>query len=148
MPSTEDAEGIVQQTAVVLWKKFDEYDPQQPFTPWACRFALNVAKQWIAGRKRWNRLLDAELADELLRRRDELSALMDQRLAHLQKCMDKLARADRSLIDEYYSRRSSVRGMSRQLGRSADAIYKDLQRIRSSLRRCIENASQREVEES
>ena len=35
------AHDIVQQTAIALWEKFDAYDPAQPFTPWACRFALN-----------------------------------------------------------------------------------------------------------
>jgi paraquat-inducible protein B len=29
------------ETAIALWEKFDAYDPAQPFTPWACRFALN-----------------------------------------------------------------------------------------------------------
>ena len=36
-----DAEDIVQQTALVLWEKFDAYDAGQPFTPWACQLALN-----------------------------------------------------------------------------------------------------------
>src|SRR6059058_2486386 len=50
VPNAADAEDIVQQTALALWEKFDAYDPSQPFTPWACRFALNKAKQWVEGR--------------------------------------------------------------------------------------------------
>src|SRR5439155_15875370 len=53
VPNLADAEDIVQQTAVALWEKFDSYDPNQPFTPWACRFALNKTKQWIERRQRW-----------------------------------------------------------------------------------------------
>ena len=41
VPNVADPEDIVQQTAIALWEKFDAYDPAQPFTPWACRFALN-----------------------------------------------------------------------------------------------------------
>lgn len=48
IPNVKDAEDIVQQTALALWEKFDAYDPARPFTPWACRFALNKARQWIA----------------------------------------------------------------------------------------------------
>lgn len=44
-PSLEDAREVVQQTAVVLWQKFDQYDLSLPFTPLACRFALNITKQ-------------------------------------------------------------------------------------------------------
>src|SRR5947207_5941430 len=47
VPNVADAEDIVQQTALALWQKFDAYDPSQPFTPWACRFALNKTKHWL-----------------------------------------------------------------------------------------------------
>ena len=52
VPNLADAEDIVQQTALALWEKFDAYDPNRPFTPWACRFALNKARQWIERRQR------------------------------------------------------------------------------------------------
>ena len=58
IPNVADAEDIVQQTALALWEKFDAYDPNQPFTPWACRFALNKARQWIERRQRWQALLE------------------------------------------------------------------------------------------
>jgi RNA polymerase sigma factor (sigma-70 family) len=74
VPTPAEAEEIVQQTAVLLWEKFDAYDPEKPFTPWACRFALNVARQWIARRQRWKALLDGDLASELLRRREGIAA--------------------------------------------------------------------------
>ena len=73
VPNVTDAEDIVQQTAMALWEKFDAYDPRQPFTPWACRFALNKARQWIERRQRWQALLDRGLADELMERRQEFS---------------------------------------------------------------------------
>src|SRR3954467_5126238 len=62
VPNLADAQEIVQQSAVALWVKFDQYDPALPFTPWACRFALNLAKQWAASRQRWRSLLDNGLA--------------------------------------------------------------------------------------
>ncbi len=42
-----DAEGILQKTPMALWGKFDAYDPAQPFTPWACRLALNKTRQSV-----------------------------------------------------------------------------------------------------
>ena len=90
VPNLPDAEDIVQQTAVALWEKFAEYDPKLPFTPWACRFALNKARQWVERRHRWKRLLDEGLAEQLLRRREELRPEVDQRLTHLDECLRKL----------------------------------------------------------
>src|SRR3954466_7218036 len=101
-PNVADAEDIVQQTALSLWEKFDAYDPSQPFTPWACRFALNKAKQWIERRQRWQALLENGLADELARRREELRPEIETRLKHLEGCLNKLPDEQQSIVEGYY----------------------------------------------
>src|ERR1043165_1696736 len=90
VPNIADAEDIVQQTAIALWEKFDAYDPAQPFTPWACRFALNKARQWIERRQRWQALLEGGLAEEVEQRREELRPELENRLRHLEGCVNKL----------------------------------------------------------
>ncbi len=40
VPDVDDAHEILQDTAVDLWKKFENYDPDSRFVPWACRFAF------------------------------------------------------------------------------------------------------------
>ena len=40
LPHEEDARDVLQETSVALCRKFDEYDPSQPFLPWAYRFAF------------------------------------------------------------------------------------------------------------
>ncbi len=62
-------------------RSIDQYDASRPFTPWACRFALNVSRQWMARQQRWKALLDGELAEELAHRREELRPIF--RLAAL-----------------------------------------------------------------
>src|SRR4026207_2061844 len=99
VPNMADAEDIVQQTALALWEKFDSYDPNQPFTPWACRFALNKTKQWIEGRRRWQALLEGGLADELAQRREELRPEIETRLKHLEGCFNKLPAEQRSIVE-------------------------------------------------
>src|SRR6187455_1637594 len=89
VPNVADAEDIVQQTALVLWEKFHAYDPGKPFTPWACRFALNKTRQWLERRQRWQSLLERGLAEELAQRREELRPELDSRLRHLEGCLGK-----------------------------------------------------------
>ena len=139
VPNVSDAEDIVQQTALVLWEKFDAYNPAQPFTPWACRFALNITRQWIERRKRWQALLDNGLADELAQRRQELQPEFEARLKHLNACLEKLPHLQRSLVEAYYYERANIDSLSRRTGKTAAAIYKMLQRIRQTLRTCVEN---------
>ena len=32
-----DTEDVMQETAMALWRKFEDYDPSQPFIGWALR---------------------------------------------------------------------------------------------------------------
>lgn len=139
VPNVTDAEDIVQQTAVALWEKFDAYDPAQPFTPWACRFALNKARQWVERRQRWQALLDHGLAEELAQRRQELQPEFERRLRHLETCLEKLPAAHRSLIQSYYYDRADIDSVAGRAGRTVAATYKMLQRIRQALQVCVEN---------
>jgi len=144
IPNMADAEDIVQQTALALWEKFETYDPAQPFTPWACRFALNKARQWIERRARWQSLLAGGLAEELERRRTELRPEFEHRLAHLEGCLDKLPTDQRGLVEGYYYRRAGIDSLAGESGRTVEATYKMLQRIRQGLQRCVEHTARQE----
>ena len=141
VPNVADAEDIVQQTALALWEKLDAYDPNQPFTPWACRFALNKARQWIERRQRWLALLESGLAEELAQRREELRPEIEIRLKHLEGCVNKLPEEQRSLVEGYYFRRDTIEKLAAGSSRSVAATYKTLQRVRQALQSCIEDAA-------
>jgi len=139
VPNVTDAEDIVQQTAVALWEKFNSYDPAQPFTPWACRFALNKTRQWIERRQRWQILLERGLAEELAERREELKPEFERRLKHLEECVAKLPEEQRSLVEGYYYHRTEIEKLAEGSGRTVGATYKALQRIRQALQLCVES---------
>ena len=141
VPNVADAEDIVQQTALALWEKFDAYDPNQPFTPWACRFALNKARQWIERRQRWQALLEGGLLEELAQRREELRPELESQLKHLEGCLNKLPAEQRSMVEGYYYRRDGIEKLAEQSARTVAAVYKTLQRIRQALQACVENAA-------
>lgn len=141
VPNLADVDDIVQQTAISLWEKFDAYDRSLPFTPWACRFALNKTKQWVERRQRWQALLANGLAEELEQRRVELLPEWETRLRCLEGCLAQLPDAQRSLVEGYYFRRDGVEVLATESGRTVGATYKMLQRIRHSLQGCIEGSA-------
>jgi RNA polymerase sigma-70 factor, ECF subfamily len=145
VPNVMDAEDIVQQTALALWEKFDAYDPTQLFTPWACRFALNKARQWIERRQRWQALLDHGLAEELAQRRQELQPEFERRLKHLETCLGELPPMQRTLVEGYYYERANIESLAERSGKTAAATYKMLQRIRQALQCCVENQARPEA---
>ncbi|HRI13085.1 MAG TPA: sigma-70 family RNA polymerase sigma factor [Verrucomicrobiota bacterium] len=138
VPNVADAEDIVQQTALALWEKFHAYDPAQPFTPWACRFALNKARQWMERHQKWRALLDGNFAEELARRREEMRPEIEAQLRRLEGCLGRLPEDQRSLVEGYYYRREEIANLAGQSGRTVTATYKALQRIRQALQNCLE----------
>jgi RNA polymerase sigma-70 factor (ECF subfamily) len=142
VPCVADAEDIVQQTALMLWEKFDTYDPSRPFTPWARGYALNKTREWFKERQRWQALLEDGLAEELAQRRTEFLPELDSRLAHLEGCLSKLPKEQHSLVEGYYFHRKSVVALAAMSGRTTEATYKALQRIRTLLQECVQAASQ------
>lgn len=137
VPNCTDARDIVQDTAVSLWRRFDDYDPGMPFAPWACRFALNKVRHHWRRERRQQRLFSEETMDFLAARRTELAEVMDFRRDHLQECLRHLPEKSRALLVGYYFREQSVEELSVLTGRTVDAIYKALQRIRKGLCVCI-----------
>ena len=145
VPNVSDAEDIVQQTAIALWEKFDAYDAGQPFTPWACRFALNKARQWIERKQRWQALLENGLAEELIQRREALRPEIEIRLNRLESCVGKLPKDQRELVEGYYYHRTGIDALSESSGRTVQATYKALQRIRQTLLICVDRAGNPEA---
>jgi len=137
VPNAEDAQEIMQESAVALWQQIDKYDPAQPFTAWACGFAANKAREFCRKNHRWQGFLDEKLATLLVQRRMEISSELDRRLDSLHDCLLKLPKTQRDIIEKYYYEQSSIEVVAQLVGRSSDAVYKALQRIRSQLMDCV-----------
>ncbi len=137
VPNANDARDIVQNTAIALWKKIDKYDPAEPFSPWAFRFAVFEVKEFLRKEARWRRFLDDEVIELLAFRQHEMSKELDERRIHLRECLRKLPDKQKTLIEGYYFNDHSIEGVAELSGRTVDAVYKALQRIRGALMGCV-----------
>jgi RNA polymerase sigma-70 factor (ECF subfamily) len=74
----------------------------------------------------------------LVKRREQLAQEFDRRFVHLSSCLQKLPSEQRGIIEAYYYRAQPVDEIAAGSGRTGEAIYKVLQRIRHALRQCID----------
>ena len=132
------ADDLYQQTALVLWMKFDEFDPQRSFFSWACGVARFEFANFVRGRDRQPlyfadplRLLLVEPLEEFT---DEE---LEGRREALGRCLEKLAGPDRQLLTECYQDSAGVHGAAQRRGRSTNSVYNSLRRIRRALYECI-----------
>lgn len=137
--SLEDARDVVQEAAVNLWRKFSEYDPAQPFRPWAKSFARYAVLMHHRKRRRFT-FLTEELIDNLIEHQEsEDDRAAGRRRAALDTCLGKLPEADRKLLERRYRDRSAtLQQTAGDAGVTANVLYKALGRIRKQLLTRIE----------
>jgi len=136
VPQRADARDIVQETAVILWKHFGQYDAARPFANWAIGYARIQVRRFLRSTARRAEL--SEQAVTLLEGElDERGTGREQRDAALRECLERLPSASRGIIEGYYFHERTVEALATTHGRSAEAIYKTLQRLRASLLDCI-----------
>ncbi len=133
-----DAEDLFQETCLVLWQKFDEYEQGTNFVQWALRIAqykvLNFQKKQ-ARRAIFGADLRGFLMEELAGRPE--AAVADEVTA-LSGCMEKLAENDRQILKLCYVEGVPIRQIADVLTRSPNSVQNSLHRIRSWLLGCIQ----------
>jgi RNA polymerase sigma-70 factor (ECF subfamily) len=136
-PHEEDARDILQEASVALCRKIEDYDPVQPFLPWAFGFAYLEVLKFRERNQRGNRLLSIDILERLARQRDGQRTLLDQRIDALDICMKKLSVNDQELIRQRYVQRSGIGELVEQSGASRRTLFRNLDRIRRMLLDCI-----------
>jgi len=137
VPRRHDAEDLLQETSLVICEKFDEFRPGSDFVAWACQIAwwrLRYSRQKFARSKV---LFDQDILDAVAQTASALAPELDERHEALAFCLAKLHARDRELVLTRYEPGHGVPEAARRSGRSMDAAYKALNRIRKSLFDCV-----------
>ena len=137
VPNPVDADEILQDTNVVIWKKSQQYEPGTNFFSWAARIAhfeiLKYRDRWKRERLQFSAEFVAQVAEEIEQNIDAF----DQRRDALMQCLRKLKPEDRQLIQQRYTPGQTGQTMAEDLGRPANSIYQSLSRIRRALAECV-----------
>ena len=138
-----DAEEVVQETSLVLWREFVGFEPGTNFAAWACRVAFHQVLAWRKRRQR-DRL---QFSDAFLEAVAEETATdldrLEERARALAGCVEKLPREQRDLLRRRYTQGETVEGIARACGRTVEAVYRALSRIRHALHECVTRTLER-----
>lgn len=143
-PSWHDAEEILQETRITLWREFDKYQPGSDFCAWAFVVAHYLAKTYFKRRQRSRRILSDEVVRSILAKTTRVPVETDQRLAALAECMRKLSRDNIAFLRRRYVEKRQVKEIAVALGRSLPGTYAALSRIRLGLLRCVQRRMRQE----
>jgi RNA polymerase sigma-70 factor (ECF subfamily) len=137
LPTADDAADVMQETSLVLWRKFETFQIGTNFLAWACKIARLQAMKHYERTNR-TRPFDTAVLEKLAVEAEEVAARPAIPLEVLESCLEKLSDADRALIRRRYEPGSSVKELALDIGRSANSLSKSLGRIRRALLECIQ----------
>ena len=127
VPNWNDAEEIIQETNLVLWREFARFELGTNFTAWACKVALHQVLAWRKRVKR-NRLEFSPAFLEAVA--DEASAAaedLEERSQCLARCIERLPAERRQMLRMRYSDGLAIEAIARQLERTEEAVYRALE---------------------
>jgi RNA polymerase sigma-70 factor, ECF subfamily len=145
VPNPADAEDLLQQTSLVLWQKFDDFDPDRSFSTWACGIAHLIVLDYLRKKRRSRVVFSDELITRLAedrRGRDDQQSLNPTALAG---CIEELSEIDRKLIKLCYSVKRDITAAAAALGRPVASVYVSLTRVRRLLMDCLQRTNAEEV---
>jgi RNA polymerase sigma-70 factor (ECF subfamily) len=136
LPTWNDVDEVMQETFLVAWRKYAEFEPGSNFRAWMCAIARFEALRYLRQRGHEAALFSSNLIDLL-----ESEAVADchatlEREA-LEHCLAQLPERARQWLHEAYQPGVTLRQVAEQSGRSVEACYKMVQRLRQELLECI-----------
>lgn len=137
VPNREDAEDLLQETCLTICEKFTDFKEGTNFLAWACQIAfwkVRAARKKFATAKV---VFNQDLMDTVSETMVEMAKELDVRHESLNACLQKLNERDRTMIITRYEPGCNAQTASEVCGRSIQATYKALSRIRKVLYDCV-----------
>ena len=144
VPARADAADVMQEIALVLWRKFDQCGDGEDFRKWAFAVARFEVLAWVRDRARDRIVLGTDVLEVLAEEAAQAEPRMAAQREALESCLQKLPAEQRALVTAAYAPGARVQDVAEQSGRSVTAFYQWLHRVRLALLDCARRALAKE----
>jgi len=139
VPRRTDAEDVLQQAMMEMWKLFDRFEQGSDFTAWG----ITIARfQVFKFRKQQQKdkavsYLNDQAFQIILNEAEKSECGPDYRLPALDGCIKKLNESEKHLLVLRYEQGLTYQSIAEKLNFSVALIYKGMTQIHTNLQRCI-----------
>ena len=137
-PQLADAEDILQDTARQVASRFEEYDPNRPFGPWAMGVAKYKVMEWRRNQKKVAMLFDEEAIEAIHFSYSERKVDWHERRRAIDLCLKKASPAAEKLLVLRYLEDLKPAEIAKRLNTTANSVSVRLSRARDALKECLE----------
>jgi RNA polymerase sigma-70 factor (ECF subfamily) len=132
-----NAEELAQETATLLWSKFDEYEEGTNFGAWAIAIARLKALEFLRKRKNTQKIFDDRFYDLVSEQAAKSSEGLSNHAEALKHCLEKLSEIQLKLLSMRFKKNLSIKKISQLTGRPLGSLYHYYSRLIRGLRDCI-----------
>lgn len=140
VPAAADADDILQEAKVVMWRSFGDFTPGTNFLAWARKVAFHQILSWRRRKQRDPLLLSEELLHSVADELDRQAESLQERERRLADCVARLLPAHRQLLALRYDEGLDIDTVAARATRTVAAVYRALSRIRAHLHACVGGA--------
>lgn len=135
---TQAAEEILQETNLVIWSKYLQFEPGSNFMAWVRQIAVYEVLKWRQKKSRDKLTFSDEFVQSVAHSFEQTPLDIERRQQALQQCLSKLNEQDRELIEQRYQPGMTGKDVANSLGRPPNSVYQSLGRIRKLLLECVQ----------
>lgn len=137
VPHVQDADDILQEAKVRMWRSFSQFEPGTNFSAWARKVAFHQVLSYRKRRKRDRLDFSDEFLNTVASEYDNSSEDLEHRERALHGCIAKLPDDHREVLQLRYQEGFSLEAMADKLQRTVAALYRQLSRVRHVLHECV-----------
>ena len=139
LPSWHDVDEVLQETSIVLWKKFDQFEQGTSFSAWASMVARFEVLKYRRKKSRDRHVFSDETLELLAEQCLDMEEKLKEQRQTLRTCFAKLEEKQRSLLIKSYSRDFTIKELAENQGKTPGSLYKVLDRLRVKLVKCVKD---------
>lgn len=137
VPRPTDAEEILQETNLVIWRKCDRFTLGTNFFAWAAQIANYEVLKYRTRRQRDRLYFSDEFIERVAQEAEAGAEALEARRKALALCLGKLRKEDRDLVERRYAPGENGKSVAEELNRPTNSVYQSLGRIRRALIECV-----------
>ena len=133
-----DADDVLQQTKMTLWRCFDQFEEGTNFLAWARKTAFHQILTYRRQKKREHLPLSEETLEAISHEVAHLAERSEDRKDALMGCLQRLPKEHHQLVLLRYFEDLEVDQIAARIGSTVAAVYRALSRVRMALLDCVE----------
>jgi RNA polymerase sigma-70 factor (ECF subfamily) len=137
LPNFPLAEDTMQDTMMIMWRKFDDFKEGTSFAAWGMQIARYKIMEFHQQNKKH---VVVHFNDEILQQLTTDSSSVGSKSRYLEAlhgCVDKLKEQNREIIILRYLKEMSSKQISQQMGVSTNVVYKSIAKVHYLLQQCV-----------